>query len=48
MKTIRDIYRGINWFSKSYQPMIILSKDENGDLLADTHSVMNRWKNCSC
>jgi hypothetical protein len=21
-------------------------KDENGDLLADSHNVLNRWKNC--
>jgi hypothetical protein len=22
--------------------------DENGDLLADTHSILNRWKNYFC
>jgi hypothetical protein len=22
-----------------------LVKDENGDLLADSHSILNRWKN---
>jgi hypothetical protein len=22
-----------------------LSKDENGDLLADSHNILNRWKN---
>jgi hypothetical protein len=22
-------------------------KDENGDLLADSHSILNRWKNYS-
>jgi hypothetical protein len=21
-------------------------KDENGDLLADAHNILNRWKNC--
>jgi hypothetical protein len=21
-------------------------KDENGDLLADSHSILSRWKNC--
>jgi hypothetical protein len=21
-------------------------KDENGDLLADSHNILNRWKNC--
>jgi hypothetical protein len=23
-------------------------KDENGDLLADSHTILNRWKNCFC
>jgi hypothetical protein len=23
-------------------------KEENGDLLADSHSILNRWKNHSC
>jgi hypothetical protein len=27
-----------------YQPRINIIKDENGNLLADTHSVLNRWK----
>jgi hypothetical protein len=21
-------------------------KDDNGDMLADSHSILNRWKNC--
>jgi hypothetical protein len=21
-------------------------KDKNGDLLADSHNILNRWKNC--
>jgi hypothetical protein len=25
-----------------------LIKDENGDLLADTHSILNGWKNYFC
>jgi hypothetical protein len=28
-----------------YQPKNNLVKDENGDLLADFHSILNRWKN---
>jgi hypothetical protein len=44
-KNIRDLYRGINEFNKGYQPRISIIKDENGDLLADPQSVLNRWKN---
>jgi hypothetical protein len=29
-----------------YQPRNNLVKDENGDLLADSHNSLNRWKNC--
>jgi hypothetical protein len=42
--SIRDLYRGINEFTRVYQPRKNLVKDENGDLLADSHSVLNRWK----
>jgi hypothetical protein len=44
-KNIRDLYRGINEFKKGYQPRSNLVKDENGDLLADSHNILNRWKN---
>jgi hypothetical protein len=44
-KNIRDLYRGINYFKRGYQPENILVKDENGDLLADSHNILNRWKN---
>jgi uncharacterized protein YaaR (DUF327 family) len=43
-KNIRDLYRGINEFKRGYQPRNNLVKDENGDL-ADSHNVLNRWKN---
>jgi hypothetical protein len=43
---IRDLYRGINEFKKIYQPTSNLVKDENGDLLADSHNILSRWKNC--
>jgi hypothetical protein len=42
---IRDLYGEINDFKRSYQPINNLVKDENGDLLADSHSILNRWKN---
>jgi hypothetical protein len=37
--------RGINEFKKGYQLRINIIKDQNGNLLADPHSVLNRWKN---
>jgi hypothetical protein len=44
-KNIRDLYRGINVFQRDYQPRNNLMKDGNGDLLADSHNILNRWKN---
>jgi hypothetical protein len=41
---IRHLYRGVNEFKRGYQPRVNLVKDENGDLLADSH-ILNRWKN---
>jgi hypothetical protein len=42
-KNIRDLYRGINGFKRGYQPRNDLVKDENGDLLADSCNILNRW-----
>jgi hypothetical protein len=47
-KNIRDLYRGINEFKKSYQPRTNLVKEERGDLLVDPHNILNRWKNYFC
>jgi hypothetical protein len=44
-KNIRDLYRGINGFKRGYQPRNNLVKDKNGDLLADSQNILNRWKN---
>jgi hypothetical protein len=44
-KKIRDLYMGINEFKKGYQPRTNMVKEENGDLLADFHSILNRWEN---
>jgi hypothetical protein len=41
----RDLYRGLNKFKKGYQPRNNLVKDDIGDLLADYHNILNRWKN---
>jgi hypothetical protein len=47
-QNIRDLYRGINEFKRGYQPRKSLVKDENGKLLADSHNILNRWKNYFC
>jgi hypothetical protein len=39
------LYRGINDFKKGYQPRTVIVKDEKGDLVADSHSIMARWRN---
>jgi len=39
------LYRGINNFKKGYQLRTIIVKDEKGELVADPHSVMARWRN---
>ena len=46
IKNIRDLYRGIKNFKKGYQPRINIVKDEKGDLVADSHSILARWRNC--
>jgi hypothetical protein len=43
-KNIRVLYRGINGFKRGYQLRNNSMKDENGDLLADSHIILNRWK----
>jgi hypothetical protein len=42
-KYIRDLYKGINYFKRSYQPRSKLVKDENGDLLTESHNILKRW-----
>jgi hypothetical protein len=39
------LYRGINDFKKGYQPRCNIVKDEKGNLVADTHSIVARWRN---
>jgi hypothetical protein len=43
---IRDLCKGINEYKRGSQPQSNSVKDENGDLLADSHNILNRWKNC--
>ena len=45
IKNIRDLYRGINDYKQGYQPRCNIEKDEKGDLFADSHSILARWRN---
>jgi len=45
MKNIRDFYREICDFKKGYRPRTNILQDENGDLLAFSHSILGRWMN---
>ena len=36
---------GINDFKMGYQPRCNIVKDEKGDLFADSHSIVARWRN---
>jgi hypothetical protein len=45
INNIRDLYRCINDIKMGYQPRTRIVKDEKGDLVAHTYSVMVRWRN---
>jgi len=45
INSIRDLYRCINDVKKGYQPRKGIGKVEKGDLVADSHSIMARWRN---
>jgi hypothetical protein len=47
-KNIRDLCREISQLKKGYEPKTNLVKYGNGDLFANSHSVLQRWKNYSC
>jgi hypothetical protein len=38
------LYRGINDLKEGYQPRTNVVKDEKGDLVADSHSILARWR----
>jgi hypothetical protein len=42
-KNIRGLYKGINEVKRGHQPRNNLVKDEDGDLLADSHNILNKW-----
>jgi hypothetical protein len=43
-KNIRDLYRGINEFTRGYQQRSNLFKNENGHLHADSNTIVYMWK----
>ena len=45
IQNIRDLCRGISDFMKGYQTRCNIVKDEKGDLVADSHSIVARWRN---
>jgi hypothetical protein len=47
-KNIRDMFNGITEFKKDYQLRTDLVKDDRGDILADPHRILNKWKNYFC
>jgi hypothetical protein len=44
INNVRDLYGGINDFKKGYQPRTTIVMEEKGDLVADSHSIMARWR----
>jgi len=44
LKNIRDLYRGSNNFKKGYQPRTAIVKDEKGDLVTDSYSILATWR----
>ena len=45
IQNIRDLYRVISDFKKGYQPRCYIVKNEKGDLVADSHSIVASWRN---
>jgi len=45
MKHFRDLYWGITDLKKDYQPRTNTVRDEKGDLVTDSHSILAKWRN---
>jgi len=45
IKNMRDFYRGISDVKKGYQPRTNIVKDDKGDLVTVSHSILARWRN---
>ena len=48
IKNIKDLYGDICDFKKGYQPRNDRVKDEKGDVVADSHSILARWRSHFC
>jgi len=44
IKNIRYLYKGISDFKKGYQTITNIVKDEKDDLVADSYSILARWR----
>jgi len=45
IKNIIDLYWDISEFKKGYQPRTYVVNDEKGSWVADSHSILARWRN---
>jgi len=45
IKNIMNLYRGISNCKKGYQPRTDIVKDEKGDTVADSQSILAGWRN---
>jgi len=43
-KSIKNLCRSISNFKKGYRPSINILKDEKGDMVTDSHSILSRWR----
>ena len=42
------MYNGINEFKNCYQDGTILVENQKGEMLANSHTILNSWKNYFC
>jgi hypothetical protein len=45
IKNITDLFRSISDFKKGYQPRTNIVKHDKGDLVADSLTILARWRN---
>jgi hypothetical protein len=45
IKNIRELYRDISNFKKSYHPKTNIVKDVKGDLFRNSYTILARWRN---
>jgi hypothetical protein len=45
IKHIRYLYRGISDYKKGYQPRTNIVRDDKGDLVTGSHSILAGWRN---